>query len=233
MNYLAHGHAHLDRPWFLAGTALPDWVRVCGSRIPCSSHPRILLASSATSPDGGPRAELAAGVLRHHRDDRLFHAAPAFARAQEGLRAILVERWPREALPRPRFVAHILCELLLDRQLVLERPDRIHRYQEALRTLDPNALEEIACRWAPLPPGRLSRLWLHLTRRRLLDDHVREDRVAERVARIVGSTRHPPLPASFREVLPAAFPLVAALSAPLLRAVVDSAPASSTESVAS
>lgn len=35
MNYFAHGREHLDRPYFLAGTAVPDWLSVSdrGSRV--------------------------------------------------------------------------------------------------------------------------------------------------------------------------------------------------------
>jgi hypothetical protein len=32
MNYLAHGREHLDRPYFLAGTAVPDWLNVSDRR---------------------------------------------------------------------------------------------------------------------------------------------------------------------------------------------------------
>ena len=28
MNYFAHGYAFVDDPWFLAGTAVPDWLNV-------------------------------------------------------------------------------------------------------------------------------------------------------------------------------------------------------------
>ena len=33
MNYFAHGYRYIDRPWFLAGTALPDWLNVVDRRV--------------------------------------------------------------------------------------------------------------------------------------------------------------------------------------------------------
>ena len=33
MNYFAHGYAFLDDPYFLAGTAVPDWLSVIDRRM--------------------------------------------------------------------------------------------------------------------------------------------------------------------------------------------------------
>jgi hypothetical protein len=33
MNYFAHGIRFLDRPWFLAGTATPDWLSVADRKV--------------------------------------------------------------------------------------------------------------------------------------------------------------------------------------------------------
>src|SRR3984957_18435669 len=41
MNYFAHGIRFVDRPWFLAGTALPDWLSVIDRRV--RLRPKVML----------------------------------------------------------------------------------------------------------------------------------------------------------------------------------------------
>jgi len=75
MNYFAHGLHYLDRPLFLAGTAVPDWMSVADRAV--RVRPKLiepLLADE--SPDG---IEILAGMLQHFLDDDWFHATPAFA----------------------------------------------------------------------------------------------------------------------------------------------------------
>ncbi len=80
MNYFAHGIRFLDRPWFLAGTALPDWLSVIDRRV--RLRPKLLtpIADGSSTVE----AELAAGALRHIEDDRWFHKTRAFAEATAG-----------------------------------------------------------------------------------------------------------------------------------------------------
>ena len=33
MNYFGHGHRFIDNPFFLAGTAVPDWLSVVNRRV--------------------------------------------------------------------------------------------------------------------------------------------------------------------------------------------------------
>ncbi|MBL8851778.1 MAG: hypothetical protein JNG89_19025, partial [Planctomycetaceae bacterium] len=75
MNYFAHGLHHLDRPLFLAGTAVPDWMSVADRAV--RVRPKLIEPLlSDESPDG---VEIIAGMLRHFADDDWFHATPAFA----------------------------------------------------------------------------------------------------------------------------------------------------------
>ena len=69
MNYFAHALPFLDQPYFVAGTAVPDWLSVIDRkmRVP-SKAARTLVAHE------DPRvAGVAAGIIRHHDDDRWFH----------------------------------------------------------------------------------------------------------------------------------------------------------------
>ena len=75
MNYFAHALPFLDRPYFVAGTAVPDWLAVADRKVRLrSKHVEAFLD------DADPYvAEVAAGILQHLRDDARFHATRAFA----------------------------------------------------------------------------------------------------------------------------------------------------------
>src|SRR5262245_25284 len=103
MNYLAHGLHFLDRPYFVAGTALPDWLSVVDRRV------RLRARRVEPFADGGatPEAELAAGVLQHLRDDAWFHATPAFARVSAEITLLFREALPLDEGHRPSLLGHI------------------------------------------------------------------------------------------------------------------------------
>ena len=105
----------LDRPRFLVGTAVPDWMMV-------ADRPLRLRAQHAEAclDHSDPRtAEVAAGVLQHFRDDARFHGTKTFAKTLTGTDCQLV----RDALGgetglRPAFLGYPLAELLLDAALI-------------------------------------------------------------------------------------------------------------------
>ncbi|OGQ09130.1 MAG: hypothetical protein A2138_11955 [Deltaproteobacteria bacterium RBG_16_71_12] len=144
MNFLAHALPHLHDPWMVAGTSLPDWLRVVqrGPRL----RPARLLAMKL--PDGSPAARLRAGVLRHHDDDLRFHLEPGFERVTAEL-----TRQLRALEPDPRFrastIAHIVVEMLVDAALLRLHPGSGERYYGALRSLDgaelARAAEALTC----------------------------------------------------------------------------------------
>ncbi len=76
MNYFAHGIRFVDRPYFLAGTAAPDWLAVIDRRVRLRTRHVQPFADGVT----GPAAELAAGVLQHFDDDGWFPQNTGFAR---------------------------------------------------------------------------------------------------------------------------------------------------------
>ena len=95
LNYLAHAHLHLDRPWFVAGTALPDWLSA--SDRPTRIHRDRL-------PHG---SDLAAGIIRHfeERGSQLVNFEtkhPELRRqvASSGEEGVYIAK-PRFLAPRP------------------------------------------------------------------------------------------------------------------------------------
>jgi hypothetical protein len=78
MNYFAHGLRFTDRPWFLAGTALPDWLSVADRDVRVRARQVFPFADGT----GSAEAELAAGILQHLHDDQWFHRTRGFWKDQ-------------------------------------------------------------------------------------------------------------------------------------------------------
>ncbi len=95
MNYFAHASGFLDdpsaEPYFIAGTAVPDWLMVAdrGVRVR-AKHVKPLV----DDPDG-PTAAIARGILQHLADDARFHETRAFA---ESLLAVVISGFCRERI---------------------------------------------------------------------------------------------------------------------------------------
>jgi len=81
MNYFAHGVAFLDRPYLMAGTAVPDWLVVADRQL--RVRPRHVEAWQNQFCPSAPTAEepigqVAQGILQHLADDQRFHRTEAF-----------------------------------------------------------------------------------------------------------------------------------------------------------
>jgi len=127
MNYFAHALPLLDRPYCMAGAAVPDWLMVADRTLRLRSKhakPFIDDADAITS-------EVAAGVLRHLDEDARFHATRAFAETSLAITILAREALGNENGPRPAFLGHLLTDLLLDAELIAEAPARSRRRSTA------------------------------------------------------------------------------------------------------
>ena len=79
MNYLAHGIRFLDRPLFLAGTAVPDWLSVVNRRVRVRSKRVQPIVAESSDPS---IQEVGGGILQHHADDDAFHRSELFQRLE-------------------------------------------------------------------------------------------------------------------------------------------------------
>src|SRR5688500_17142366 len=132
MNYFAHGRRFTAQPYFLAGTAVPDWLSVVDRRMRLPSK----RARPVVDDPDPRRAALAGGVVQHHHDDRWFHQTRAFAELSLGFSAALRTWLSDDEGFRPSFLGHILVELLLDAELIRDEPEQLDRYYAALESLD-------------------------------------------------------------------------------------------------
>jgi hypothetical protein len=198
VNYLAHGFRHVHDPWIVAGTALPDWLRVLDRRARVPAE-----AAASRAGDADPRvASLACGVVRHHEDDRRFHGSEAFTETRRAVAGDLRTALPEADGHRPWFVAHLVVEVQLDAAIEAAAPGRVGAYYAALATLDPVEVEQAAAALAPSGAAGLARLVRAFLAERFLEDYAEPAAIVRRLDRVVRRTRQPGLPSAMAAVLP-------------------------------
>jgi hypothetical protein len=197
MNYFAHGRHFVDDPYFLAGTAVPDWLNVVDRRV----RVRARHAEQHIAAADQRVARVAAGIVQHCRDDAWFHATRAFAELSLGLCGMLRERLPADLGFRPHFLGHILVEILLDAALIADEPAQIRAYYAALDGLDPEVVEEAVNRISPRTTHRLSKLIPLFSRERFLFDYADDGKLLFRLNQVMRRVGLPLLPPALREAL--------------------------------
>jgi hypothetical protein len=190
MNYFAHAIRFLDRPYFLAGTALPDWLSVVDRRV----RLRARRVQPFCTGGDAPAAEVAAGVLQHLADDAWFHKTPAFAVSTAQLTILFRAALPADDGHRPAFLGHILTEMLLDAVLIERHPGRLADFYAALGQLDPRVVEETANLMAATTTNRLQAFIPLFAQERFLADYLDSQRLLWRLNQILCRVRLHPLP---------------------------------------
>lgn len=212
MNYFAHGRAFVEQPYYLAGTALPDWMNIIDRRNRVRSRAAVPLLE-----DADPAvAQLAAGVVRHHQDDAWFHESAEFV----GL-SLQFTVQTRDALPgdegfRPHFLGHILVEILLDADLIIQNPAALEAYYAAIDGLDADRVQQAAERIAPRPIPNLAHAVRRFCRERFLWDYLDDAKLTYRLNQVMRRVGLPTLPDDFQQLLPNMRAAVAACSRQLL-----------------
>lgn len=199
MNYFAHGLNSLDRPYFLAGTAIPDWLSV--SDRPVRLRPRLL------DPwiDGSSelQSEVAAGAKQHLDDDQWFHATRGFVETTGELTVLFRGLLAGGDGFRCGFLGHIVSEMLLDSVLIEIYPDRLRDYYAALAEIDAAAVQSAVNRMARVPAERLAAFIELFVRERILDCYQDDERLLRRLNQVQQRVKLAPLPPETVEVLSA------------------------------
>ncbi len=223
MNYFAHGRRFLNDPYFLAGTAVPDWLGVVDRRVRVRSRqarPHV----DSTDPRA---ASIARGVLQHLHDDDWFHQTRAFAELSLELCQVFRRALPADEGFRPHFLGHILVEILLDGALIAEDPAGLDAYYAAMESLDGQSVQDAVNQMAAWPTQNLGTFIPLFSRERFLWDYADDDKLLFRLNQVMRRVRLPLLPAEVSELLAECRPLVAARKDELLLAPVASSVSSS------
>lgn len=193
MNYFAHGCDFTNDPYFLAGTAVPDWLSVVDRKV----RVRRRQAQEFVDHENPRIAALAAGIVQHHADDAWFHDSPAFNELCWQLTVLCRDALPPDAGFRPSFLGHILVEILLDAQLLAARPRCGENYYEALRQVDGRVVQEGVNHMASRPCERLQWLIPAFCQERFLFDYQDDGKLWYRLNQVLRRVRLPELPQSF------------------------------------
>lgn len=190
MNFLAHALPHLDQPYVVAGTAVPDWLSVIDRKVRVRS-----VAAKTLLNDADTRArQVAEGIIQHHEDDRWFHGGRAFAELNlefaVELRGLLVD----DEGFRPSFLGHILVEMLIDADLIRENRSTVDQYYAVLESLAPEVVQSSVNRIAKVGTDRLVLLLPRFISERFLYDYVDDDKLLFRLNQVMRRVRLPALP---------------------------------------
>lgn len=197
MNYLAHGCDFTHDPYFLAGTAVPDWLSVVNRKM----RVRNRQAAAFVEHDDPRIASLAAGIVQHHTDDAWFHESPTFNELCWQLTVRCRDALPPDAGFRPSFLGHILVEILLDAQLLAARPSCADEYYAALRRVDGAIVQEGVNHMAGRKCSRLQWLIPAFCEERFLFDYRDDGKLWFRLNQVLQRVRLPELPPSFCDAL--------------------------------
>lgn len=199
MNYFTHGYRFIDDPYFLAGTAVPDWLSVVDRKV--RARPK---AAGMIADDEDPQvAAVAAGVVQHHHDDDWFHRTGAFAELSLHFTVQIRDVLPADDGLRPSFLGHILVELLLDAALIEEDAARLEAYYAALDQLDPRLVQHTVNRITTRGPERLAEFIDLFRRHRFLFDYPDDDKLLFRLNQVMRRVKLPALPPELKGVFPA------------------------------
>lgn len=200
MNYLAHGRHFTHDPYFLAGTAAPDWLSVIDRRMRLRSKTVVNFISAADP----QLAAFARGVMQHHADDDWFHQQRAFVELSLQFTLQIRDLLAPDDSFRPSFVGHILVELLLDSCLDEDDPQLLPSYYAALNQLDPQLLQQHINALATKQSDLLATFIPRFQTERFLADYRNNERLLHRLNQVMRRAKLPLLPDSFLQILPAA-----------------------------
>lgn len=190
MNFLAHALPHLNRPYVVAGTAVPDWLSVIDRKV----RVRSVVAQTLLNDEDVRVREIAEGIIQHHEDDRWFHGGRAFAELSLEFAVELREQLVGDEGFRPSFLGHILVELLIDADLIREEPSILDSYYEALKSLSPLVVQQSVNRISRKETDRLELLVPHFIAERFLYDYASDDKLLFRLNQVMRRVRLPALP---------------------------------------
>lgn len=198
MNYFAHGIRFLNRPYFMAGTAVPDWLSVADRRVRMRSR-RIEPILEHYS-DSSPESEILRGVLQHLSDDDWFHTTPAFL-AVTGQLALLFRKTLQGEPFLNGFLGHIVTELLIDATLIDQHPHRLDEYYDVMSQVDPYLIERVVNLCGRDTTNRLAQFITLFHGEAFLFDYRDSNRLLYRLNQVMHRVKLTPLPVQTLSVL--------------------------------
>ena len=204
MNYFTHGLNHIDRPYFMAGTATPDWLSAVDRKV--RLRPRHLepwLGSEDVT-----QSEVAAGALQHLNDDDWFHATRGFVEVTSELTRLFRELLGPDERFHCGFLGHVGMELILDGVLMVRFPDRFEDYWRAMEFVEPTVVESAVNRMAKTPTDRLAWFIDLYRREQFLRSYENDRNLLARLNQVLLRVKLSPIPLDAEKVVAAGRSLV-------------------------
>lgn len=209
MNYFAHAYMFLADPrekygadpYLAVATGIPDMLTVVDRSVrlrrrhvdPYWDDPNSIVVATAR------------GVAQHLADDAQFHRTEVFARLSLDLTISIRDRLAETSSLRPRFLGHILLEVLLDATLIARMPERLEWYYAAVQSVDAQKIEDAVNRMAARRTDRLAAMIEAIPQVRFLSDYADDDRLWMRMNQVMHRVKLEPLPQGpFCSLLPEA-----------------------------
>ncbi len=190
LNYLAHAYQHLDDPYFVAGTALPDWMSIIDRK----NRARRQFAEPVATHSNPLIASFARGCIQHHDDDRWFHQTEIFVMLSTAFAVELRDLLEPGLGHQAGFVGHITVELLLDSTISEQEPQALDNYYSTLQSLDADLVEQAANEICRSPVTRLAKLLPRFVDARFLADYHDDELLRSRLNGVMQRIALPQLP---------------------------------------
>ncbi len=217
MNYFTHGREFLDRPYFVAGTALPDWLNVVNRRVRLRRK-RVEPFLRSIDPI---QQEIAAGVIQHQADDAWFHRTRAFAELSLQFAVSIRDQLPHDDGLRPSFLGHILVELLLDDCLAQRDPKRLSTYYACLENIEPPHVADFVRRVTGRDAEELAVFIPRFLQVRFLYDYAEDAKLLYRLNQVIQRVGLAKIPDAMTGLLPSLRAAVQQRATELLTATAD------------
>jgi hypothetical protein len=177
MNSFAHALPFLDRPLVAIGASLPDWLAAADRKC----RLREKRATPLIDDENSTLAELAQGVVQHHRDDYWFHTSAAFRDYEMKLAIEIREIYGTEHGMRSGFVAHVMVEMFLDSFLQKKFTGQLERYYEIVDAADAPAIQETINQFATRPTTKLVPAMARFVSERFIFDYLTDQGAVKRM----------------------------------------------------
>ncbi len=197
MNYFTHALNHLDRPYFMASTAIPDWLSVIDRKV--RLRPRLL--EPWLNPEQGIQSQIAAGALRHLTDDDWFHTTRGFVEVTGELTLQFRQYLGADDQYHCGFLGHVGMELLLDGVLMQMYPTQFEDYWRILESVDSKLIESAVNRMAKFPAERLAWFIDLFRREQFLRCYADDQSLLRRLNQVLMRVKLSPIPAGAVEVV--------------------------------
>ncbi len=205
MNYFAHGMQYIDRPYFLAGTAVPDWLSAVDRKV----RMRTRYVAPFADGSGTIQAEIAAGVLQHLEDDQWFHRTRAFIETSAELALLFRSALGNEDAFRPGLLGHIVTELILDGILIQQNLRLLDDYYASLQKINADAVQNAVNRMTQhATTSRLATLIGSFQQEQFLRDYLDPTQLVYRLNQVMRRIKLKQVPNEIEDVIKTAWSVV-------------------------